>query len=195
MVTPKTQNPNTVKKAQGFGSVEIVNVGGFDLRKYGSLIQLEMEWFESQSDARIKSIKAILELAKTMAETEGMDEDKALECIQDLENPEYKTLLFKYADRLDSIRLSNYTESQFKRDVTQLMLNSRVPRKFIMANVDALADEFGIEVDEAFPEFTLEDIKKLPTKIISEVCEFATNEKTEWAIPEETEAEPEDLGK
>jgi hypothetical protein len=75
------------------------------------------------------------------------------------------------------------------------MLNSRVPRKFLLANIEALSNEFGIEIDADHPCFTLEDIKKLPTKIISEICEFATNEKTEWVTPEAEEAEPENLGK
>lgn len=184
------------KAVSGFG-VQVYEIEGIPFRRFDSLLQREVEWFESRSDSRIRSIRDILELAKKISKDTGLSEDEALEKVQDLENPENKNLLMLYAEQLDEIKANSYTETHFKRDVAVMVLNSRVPKKWLKDNVNLFSEAFDLELDSEEPEFTSEKAELLPTKLINAICEFCTNEKLEWAEPEtpvNQEEAPETLG-
>lgn len=182
-------------KKTGFGAVEYHEIHGIPFKKFYSLLQHETEWFESRSDSRIKSIRDILDLARDIATNEGINEDEALEIVQDLENPDNKSILMKYAERLDNIKAHSYTETHFKRDVALMVINSRVPKKFLKENSETFSDVYGVEFDENY-QFTIDLIKLFPASMINEICEFCTNEKLEWVTPLEATGlqEPETLG-
>jgi hypothetical protein len=180
----------SIVSSSGFGCVDLYLIDGIPFRKWNSLLQGEVEWFESRSDSRITNIKKVVELAQKISKEQGIPENDALERVQDLENEENRHLLLKYAPQLDEIKATNYTEAQFKKDIFVLIANNRIPKKWIRENYQIFSDNYEIEFT-GDPHFTGEIALKLPTSLINQVAEFCSYEKIEWKEPVEA-TEPEE---
>ncbi len=172
-------------KKSTFGNIELYEVGGIPFRKFGSLLQEEAEWFENQSDSQLAPLKKLLEVAKEIAVNEGISDPEAFAIVQNLNEGSNQFFAAKYAEKLETVKQSGYTPSKFNRDAAVMMINSRVPVSFLKENSGAFADSFGIEFDETY-QFTSDLARKLPTKLIDDICKFASNERLEWEDLETT---------
>jgi hypothetical protein len=171
-----------------FGAPETVVIGGFPFTKEYTLLVGESEWFESQSDKSLGSIKDLLTLAKAISENEAISEDEALGLIQDLDNEENKNILIKYSDNLAALKANSYTQENFKRDLAAMMLNSRVDRDFLIEHAEAINKRFKITLDTYEPVFTESMIRRFPVKLVDEIAEFTAMERLGWVEDDEDEA-------
>ena len=165
----------------GFGNIEKVNVSGFELRKFGSLRQGELEWFDNQSKKRLSSLVPIYKLAATIASDMVIEEEVALGLIQGIgDNELYQKILLGYSTELFAAKEQTYSETDFQRDVCTMMLQSRLSKSYLRDNAAAINEFLEIDIDAVNPQWTTEFTANLPLTLVAEIIEFTTNERTEW---------------
>ena len=189
---------NVSSTFKGFGEVEKVDVSGFQFRKFGSLRQGEIEWFDNQSNKRLESLIPIYKLAEIISKDLEIADDVALGLIQGVgDNDLYQKVLLRYSTELLNVKKQSYTETDFQRDVCTMMLVSRVSKSFLRDNAESINEFFEIEIDVANPVWKTEFTNSLPLTLVAEIIEFTTNERTEWVTDKTKEDEEEvvSLGK
>ena len=150
-----------------FGKVEKVTVGGFEFRKFGSLRQGEIEWFDKQSNLRLASLLPIYELAQRVSKELEIPDTVALAAIQGEGDPDvYSKVMLTYAKELLDVKDKAYTETDFQSAVVTMMLQTRVAKSFLAANAEALNEYFDIAIDQSQPEWKAEYSKNLPLQTI-----------------------------
>lgn len=171
-----------------FGQIEITTIGGFPLRKLGSLKQLEAEWFEKQGKERIKALLPYYQLAERICSETGMSDEEVLELLDDLNSAESKVKLSAYGAAIQEILDSQISEEEFKRAIARLMLNSRVNSSFIAQ----YSDDINQHYPGAIREGRFDNLAEFPAKLINEIRDFAIREKN--GDQEPTESEHQSLG-
>lgn len=182
--------------SNAFGPVEKVLVSGFEFRKFGTLRQGEIEWFENQSNLRLSALLPIYELAQRVSKELEIPDHVALAAIQGEGDPEqYNKVMLKYAKELLEIKDQAYTEAKFQSAVVTMMLQNRVAKSFLASNSESINEFFGITIDPSNPEWKEEYSKNLPLKTIADIIQFTTKERTEWVNEPTEEGEDPSLGK
>lgn len=185
--------------SNAFGKIEKVTVSGFEFRKFGSLRQVEIEWFDKQSNLRLASLLPIYELAQRVSKELEIPDTAALAAIQGEGDPEqYSKVMLTYAKELLAVKDQAYTETDFQNAVCTMMLQNRVSKSFLANNTESINEFFEVVIDPANPEWKAEYSKNLPLSTIAEIIEFTTNERTEWVnepVLEGSEDVPVSLGK
>ena len=173
-----------MSQLNGFGNIEKVNVSGFELRKFGSLRQGELEWFDNQSKKRLSSLVPIYKLASTIATDLGIEKDVALGLIQGTGDSElYQKVLLVYSTELFAAKEQTYSETDSQRDICTMMLQSRLSKSYLRDNAAAINEFLEIDMDAINPQWTSEFTSNLPLNLVAEIIAFTTSERTEW-VPE-----------
>jgi hypothetical protein len=186
-----------MKNSKAFGTSEKVYVEGFEFKKLGSLKQFEIEWFDTESNNRLKSLLPIYELAAKVAKEFDIEDEIALALVQGVGDQDlYQQFLLKYSADLLNVKTQSYTETIFQRNVCTMIIKSRVSKKFLADNFEELNDCFDLDIDPSSPEWKDEYTGYLPLRTINEIIEFVTGERTEWVNDPKSEGEEKvDLGK
>ena len=164
------------KSISATGLPEIVDVGLFKFKSYGSLLKKELSWFEDQSNQRIKSILPVFELAKKIAVDKKIEESEALSIVQHLDKPENQGLLMSYTSEIADIQKNAYSESSFNADIATMAINSRMSKKALSESHETLVENYDIDipVDGLWQsEYT----ENLPVSLIDSICEFILKER------------------
>lgn len=183
---------NTKRNIGLFGEVEYYQIGPFPFVKEGCLLIDELRWFDKQNTRKLTGVKAVLEIAAKIADTEKIGEAKALAIINDLESQENQIYALKYVDEIYKIQDSQYTELDYKQDVCMMLLNSRVDKTFFIEHKDALHSKYGMEIDSSATVTSLGN--RFPESIMDDIFSFMVNEKNKWVDYDSSEESAPTLG-
>lgn len=182
-------NDNKSKRVpRGFGKYPIVKVGIFELRKYNSLLQKEVEWLADLNKKKLKAILPIFELTQKLSEDLKISSEEAFTKVTGIAmNPQLKeddtAVMLKYLDKIQEIEANTVSEESLNREVLSVFLGARVASRWLEENKEELLDIFNIDVEKSrdlegslswIPEFTT----KLPQDILEEVIKFFNSEKS-----------------
>lgn len=189
-----------------FRKTEIVNIGGFDLKKFGSLRVFEEEWLENfYAKLRDAVTKPALELGEWIADNEGKTTEEAMEFVESLDSlkPSVQmAILSRYRkalpDLIDQLQSAPKRQKLVPRDIATWVLNSRLPDGWITENRNELRDDLGIDAtgDEWLAEWTDE----LDESTVNELYSFVLKERNGWLsvaaefAPTAEDGEPQTLG-
>lgn len=184
---------------------EIVNVGGFDLIKYGSLQKREREYLLQVHRRLLNRTSIFLDMGRKIAQELGIPEKEAWALIQSggvEADPEVKDKLLPYLVELNEKLDQKYVNLEYVMEAAVMLLASRLDSLKEIA--PDLNDAFGL----AIPTRTITEFDKVPVgfRFTSEIrfqiareiingitediyealVEFVANEERQWK-PEESE--------
>jgi hypothetical protein len=169
-----------------FRKVEIVEIDGFELRKFGTLKKREEEWIEQfYAGLRASVTKPALELGEWITANEGKTEAQAMEFIESLESmrpAEQMATMMRYKKALPDIIEALQSAPQRQKDapkhIATWALNERLPEGWIGENRNELRNDLGIDAagTEWLPEWTDE----LGEDTIQAIYSFVLKERNGW---------------
>jgi len=177
-----------------FGTPEKVTVAGFPFSKLGSLKRKEEAWFQEQERKQLDGMTGLLEIAQQIAQKHGISDAEAFNLVASFGqgSGDHVGFLVEYADKIDGIKSLLSLQQGLPAQATTLLIQSRVPAKWLQSRAEDLKDAFDIEVVEA--GWMAEHTDMLPVAVIEQINEFAAKERSRWQEVEVDEEE-EDLGK
>lgn len=145
-----------------FSAPEKVNVKGFPFIKLGSLKRKEEAWFQEQERRQIGGITTLLEIAKTVAEENGMGINEAYDLVASFGQKgggDQMGLLAAYADKLQEMLVLLAAQQNLPAGATTMLINSRILPKWLDEHREDLAVAFDINLTMSWDLFSLEAVE------------------------------------
>lgn len=165
-----------------FFQKEIVEVAGFPVVKYGSLLAKEEKWFEENVDEINKGyMQRFLSLVENL-QAEGLE----LETAYQLANANDVSTLsdLNQIQRLKAV-VKSYKESKEEEqkdialETATMIICNRVGKPALKRIISELAEVFDLsDYDDSY--WTKEYTELLPVTSIEELYTFALNERSRW---------------
>lgn len=169
-----------------FRKVEIVEIDGFELRKFGTLKKREEEWIEKfYADLRNSVTKPALELGEWIVANEDKTEAEAMAFIASLDTmppAEQMAVMMRYKRSLPEIIEQLQSAPQRQKDTAKHIatwaLSERLPDGWIGENRTELREDLGIDADG--PEWLAEWTDELGEDTIQSIYSFVLKERNGW---------------
>ena len=207
-----------------WGIPEIVVIAGFPLPKMGGLNPEEKDYMADKiRNVQFQEIAPLAEIADIVVEKEKISQQEAIGLIRrtlegnagktEEEIDRLLTFAIDYRNELGRIKRPEMMVERQSQEVAIMILKSRLPPDWILANIDNLKASFRCSLDKekcsqlmAVPEerwmsdqnrddIIRQIVRKLPQNLYSQLFSFTLGEEREWAeLPIFTvEQEPEEV--
>lgn len=169
-----------------FRKVEIVEIDGFELRKFGTLKKKEEEWIERfYAGLREAVTKPALELGEWISENEDKTPAEAMDFIEGLETmrpAEQMATMMRYKkalpDIIEALQSAPQRQKNAPKHIATWALNERLPEGWIGENRNELRDDLGIDPDG--DEWLEEWTDELGEDTIQAIYSFVLKERNGW---------------